>query len=192
MRASKVGLLVLILVFGGLVETAWFVENRFDVGPSGCRVLGWRPYGPSFSFEEQQRHPVTAATALEVENAFGAVRVKKGEPGQVQVLLRKVVFRRTEEEARAFAQNIRLNVVAEGQQGRQVLILHRCGELLQNQIQLEQPPAAIPLQPVPVDRAHHTVRFTSSSLMWLIALVGFRFFGHTSTQFMMVWQRNRR
>jgi DUF4097 and DUF4098 domain-containing protein YvlB len=113
-RASKIGLLVLILAFGGAVETAWFVENRFDVGPSGCRVLGWRPYGPSFSFEEQQRHPVTAGTALQVDNAFGAVRVKKGEPGEVQVLLRKVVFRRTEEEARTFSQTIRLSAVADG------------------------------------------------------------------------------
>jgi DUF4097 and DUF4098 domain-containing protein YvlB len=114
MRARKIGLLLLILGFGGTVETAWFVENRFDVGPSGCRVLRGRFYGPSFSFEDQQRYPVPAGAALEVRNAFGAVRVKKGEPGQVQVLLRKVVFRRTEEEARAFAQGIRLNGVEDG------------------------------------------------------------------------------
>src|SRR5512132_2584355 len=38
----------------------------------------------------------------------------------------------------------------------------------------------------------HTARLTMSSLILPIALVGFRFFGHTSTQFMIVWQRNRR
>ena len=38
----------------------------------------------------------------------------------------------------------------------------------------------------------HTVRFTIMSLILPIASVGFSSFGHTSTQFMMVWQRNRR
>ncbi|HEX6739109.1 MAG TPA: DUF4097 family beta strand repeat-containing protein, partial [Vicinamibacteria bacterium] len=113
MRASKIGLLLLILGFGGVVETAWFVENRLDVGPSGCRTLGVN-FGPSFSFEEQQRFPVAAGTAVQVRNSFGRVQVQKGEPGQVQVLLRKVVFRRTEEEARAFAQNIKLSGAGEG------------------------------------------------------------------------------
>jgi DUF4097 and DUF4098 domain-containing protein YvlB len=112
-RASKVGLLLLILAFGGVVETAWFVENRFDVGPSGCRAMGWRPYGPSFSFESQERHPLAAGTAVELENSFGAVRVKKGEPGEVHVSMRKVVFRRTEAEARAYADRIRLNAVTQ-------------------------------------------------------------------------------
>jgi DUF4097 and DUF4098 domain-containing protein YvlB len=113
-RASKIGLLLLILAFGGVVETAWVVENRFDVGPSGCRVLGLRHYGPSFTFEAQQSHPVAAGTALEVENAFGAVRVKRGQPGTMDVHLRKVVFRRTEAEARAFAENIKLKADAQG------------------------------------------------------------------------------
>src|SRR2546422_9584468 len=63
---------------------------------------------------------------------------------------------------------------------------------LENQIELEEAPAALPLQPVCVDRIHHTARLTSSSLILLMARVGLRFFGHASTQFMMVWQRNRR
>ena len=108
MRATKIGLLLLILAFGGVVETAFFVENRLDVGPSGCRALGWRPYGPSFTFEARERHEVAAGSAVEVENAFGAVRVTKGQPGEVQVLLRKVVYRRNEAEARAFADRIHL------------------------------------------------------------------------------------
>ena len=38
----------------------------------------------------------------------------------------------------------------------------------------------------------YTARSTIISLIFPMALVGFRFFGQTSTQFMMVWQRNRR
>jgi hypothetical protein len=113
-RASKVGLLLLILGFGASVETAWFVENRLDLGPSGCRVLGGRFYGPSFSFDSQSTHPVAAGTAVEVDNAFGAVRVKKGAPGEVGVQLHKVVFRRTEGEAKEFSDRIRLSAVADG------------------------------------------------------------------------------
>src|SRR5471030_1967748 len=37
-----------------------------------------------------------------------------------------------------------------------------------------------------------TARRTINSLILPIAFVGFSPFGHTSTQFMMVWQRNRR
>ena len=39
---------------------------------------------------------------------------------------------------------------------------------------------------------HQTARRTISSLILPIALVGFRPFGQTSTQFMIVWQRNSR
>src|SRR6185436_20334314 len=45
-RASKLGLLILILAFGGAVETAWNVRQHIDVGPLGCRALGGRFYGP--------------------------------------------------------------------------------------------------------------------------------------------------
>jgi len=57
---------------------------------------------------------------------------------------------------------------------------------------VEQAPAALPLQSVSVDGIHHTARLTSSSLILLMARVGLRFFGQASTQFMMLWQRNRR
>ena len=39
---------------------------------------------------------------------------------------------------------------------------------------------------------HQTARFTIMSFIFPIALVGLRFLGQTSTQFMMVWQRNNR
>ena len=42
------------------------------------------------------------------------------------------------------------------------------------------------------DSVPHTARLTINSLILPMALVGFRLLGQTSTQFMMVWQRNKR
>ena len=61
---------------------------------------------------------------------------------------------------------------------------------VQKQVELEQPAPAFPFQTVEFDA--QTARLTSNSLMWLIAFVGLRPFGQTSTQFMIVWQRNSR
>ena len=104
MKAAKIGLLLLLLGFGGVIETAFAVRNKIGIGPAGCRVLRGRFYGPSFTFDAaEERQAVPAATALEVENAFGAVRIIQGTPDEVRVSLRKVVFRPTEKAARAFA-----------------------------------------------------------------------------------------
>src|SRR5207344_3359221 len=77
-------------------------------------------------------------------------------------------------------------------QGSYILIAQCGDDPLQDEVQLEAPSPALPLEAFAGEAVHHTERLTSNSLMWLMALVGFRFFGHTSTQFMMVWQRNRR
>jgi Toastrack DUF4097 len=114
MRAAKVGLLLLILLFGATVETAWQVRDHIELGPMGCRVLGGRFYGPSFTFESEESQAVPAAAAVAVENAFGSVRVVSGAAGQVTARMRKVVFRPTETEAREFAQRIRLVVTSDG------------------------------------------------------------------------------
>ncbi len=109
MKASKFGLLVLILGFGGTVETAYQVRNHFGVGPWDWQVLtGNRFTGPSFSFEETESQVVPAGTPVEIDNAFGGVQAVPGAAGEVKVVLRKVVFRRTEEEADTFARRIRL------------------------------------------------------------------------------------
>ena len=64
MSARKIGFLILILLFGAVVEIAWNVrENRYSLGPEGCRVLGGRFYGPSFDFEETAERPLPAAHA---------------------------------------------------------------------------------------------------------------------------------
>jgi len=113
-KASKIGLLILVLGFGGAVETAWSVRQNIGFGPQGCRVLAGRFYGSSFRFDAERTQPVPAGTAIEVVNAFGGVTVRAGDPGQVKIALRKVVFRPTEEQARAFANEIRIDAAVDG------------------------------------------------------------------------------
>jgi hypothetical protein len=108
MRFRKVMLLFLILGFGAAVETAWSVRDHVGFGPLGCRVLAGRFYGPSYTFESEETHALPAGAAVEASNAFGAVSVSAGAPGEVKVRLRKVVFRHREEQARAFADRLRL------------------------------------------------------------------------------------
>jgi DUF4097 and DUF4098 domain-containing protein YvlB len=111
--ARKIGFLILILVFGGVVETAWHVrESHFSFGPEGFRVLGGRFYGPSFTFEESAERdlPAEAEPEIEVRNSFGGVRILPSEGDGVRIELRKVVFQPTEEKARAFADRIDLRL----------------------------------------------------------------------------------
>jgi putative adhesin len=122
-RAAKIGLLCLILLFGAGIETAWQVRENIGIGPMGCQVLGGRLYGASFVFQSNDERPVAAGGAVEVQNAFGDVTVRAGEPGKVTVSLRKVVFRPKEEEARAFAD--RLRIVAREESGRLVITTNR-------------------------------------------------------------------
>lgn len=109
MKAAKIGLLLLILGFGGVIEAAFAVRNKIGIGPAGCRVIRGRFYGPSFTFDaSEERRAVPAGAAVDVENAFGGVRVIQGAPGEVRISLRKVVFRPTEDAARRFADKVRL------------------------------------------------------------------------------------
>src|SRR5258707_4894668 len=78
------------------------------------------------------------------------------------------------------------------QRVERLVIRVQCPIAFQHDVQLQQPAPALPLELLSLDAGHQTARLTSSSLMWLIALVGLSPFGQTSTQFMMVWQRNRR
>ena len=71
MKASKIGLLLLILGFGSVVETAWSVRENIGFGPQGCRVLAGRFYGPSFSFVAEQSEAVPAGT-MTVSPATGS------------------------------------------------------------------------------------------------------------------------
>src|SRR5262249_34147016 len=50
----------------------------------------------------------------EVTNAFGRVQVTAGEPGEVKLTLRKVVYRPTEEQAREYATRISARAEAAG------------------------------------------------------------------------------
>jgi hypothetical protein len=106
----RIGLLLLILVMGGAVDAAWFLRQNVGVGASGCRVVGGRFYGPSFSFDAQDRRPLGEGATVEVENAFGTVRVVQAAAPELHVALRKVVYRDHEASARTFADRIRLQV----------------------------------------------------------------------------------
>jgi len=116
MSARKIGLLILLLGFGAAIETAWQVRGDWRIGPEGCRVIGGRFYGPSYSFEQtaERALPAGEAPRLEVRNAFGGVSVAAGAPGVVKVKLRKVVFLPTEEKARAFAERVELRLSGDG------------------------------------------------------------------------------
>jgi Toastrack DUF4097 len=106
-KARKLGLLLLILGFGAVVETAWGVKTHLSIGPEGCRILTGRFQGPSYSFSAEERRSVPPGLSVEVENAFGDVSVEQGGPGEVQLSLRKVVYLPTEARAHALADTIR-------------------------------------------------------------------------------------
>ncbi|HXB55759.1 MAG TPA: hypothetical protein VN461_13305 [Vicinamibacteria bacterium] len=114
MSARKIGLLALILGLGAAFETTYTLRRHIDIGPAGCRVLGGKFYGKSFRFEEPSHHETPAGTRVEVVNAFGAVRLRAGTPGRVEVVLTKTVYLESEERARAFAARIVLRAEREG------------------------------------------------------------------------------
>ena len=114
MKGAKIGLLLVILAFGSTVETAWRVRNRLGAGPWGWFMMGGQFHGPSFTFTADQTETVATDTPVQVENAFGAVKIVQGGPGEVRVALRKIVYLPTEAKARAFADRIRLQAVREG------------------------------------------------------------------------------
>jgi DUF4097 and DUF4098 domain-containing protein YvlB len=109
--ARKIALLIVIVLFAASVETAWNVRGNVSVGPEGCRVMGGRFYGPSWTYETAAERAVAAGPAqLEIANAFGGVHVVKGAPGVVKVRMRKIVFMPTEEKAKELADRIELRL----------------------------------------------------------------------------------
>jgi hypothetical protein len=149
MSARKIFFLILLLGFGAVVETAWQVRGDWRIGPEGCRVIGGRFYGPSWSFEQaaERALPAGEAPRLEVRNSFGSVRVAAGAPGVVKVRLRKVVFLPTEEKAKAFADTVELRVAGEGAVVRvgtnRDEISRREDVGLETHLEIEAPPEAV-------------------------------------------------
>jgi hypothetical protein len=107
----KIAFLFLLLGFGATVETAWSVRHNVGFGPEGCRVIGGKFYGPAFSFEAEATRPLSDGSRVQVDNAFGTVKVDAGTGSEVRVKLGKRIYRRTREEAEAFAR--RLEIVFE-------------------------------------------------------------------------------
>jgi hypothetical protein len=116
MSARKIFFLILLLGFGAIVETTWQVRGDWRIGPEGCRVIGGRFYGPSYTFEQSGERALSAGETprVQVKNSFGGVKVTAGAPGVVKVKLRKVVFLPTEEKAKAFADTVDLRLSGDG------------------------------------------------------------------------------
>ena len=110
MNGRRLALLLLILVMGGAVDAAWFIRQQVGVGATGCRVVRGRFYGPSWSFDAEDRRPLAAGTPVEVENSFGNVRIVQAPAPELHVTLRKVVYRDTEEKARELEGRIQLKI----------------------------------------------------------------------------------
>lgn len=158
MKARKLGLLLLILALGGGVESAWELRERVGIGPAGCRVLGGKFYGRSFSFDEEEGRDVGSGTRVEVLNSFGSVKIGAGEAGRMKVRLRKVVYLERESSAREYASRIALHLeqdeallrISTNRDGLE----HGDGDVgLETHIELEVPPDT----PVSVRNAHGAV-----------------------------------
>jgi hypothetical protein len=118
--AKKIGLLLLLLGFGAVVETAWNLRGDVRIGPEGCRVIGGRFYGPSFTFEEKAEEALEPGETPRValRNAFGRVRVQAGPAGIVRVTLRKVVYLSPEDKARALSDQVHILLTRDDDQVR--------------------------------------------------------------------------
>lgn len=114
MRAGKLLALLLVLACGGLIEVAYRLRQELDLTATGWRVLGGRFQGRSHTFTSESRIEVPAGLRLEVANAFGEVRVARGEPGAVAVELRKVVYASDEQRARTLAEGVELESELDG------------------------------------------------------------------------------
>jgi len=110
MRARKLLLLLAILCCGAGIEVAHGVRDQLVIGPTGCRVLSGRFYGPSFVFDTEERRALEPGTALLIENAFGAVVVSGGAADEVGVKLRTRVYAPDRDKARAFADQVELRL----------------------------------------------------------------------------------
>src|SRR5512145_1131759 len=112
MSVKRIALLALILTFGGSVEVLYQIRGQIDTGPFGARLIGGRFFGRSFRFEEKRDE--AGAASIEIRNAFGAITTKPSEDDAVHVTLSKVVFLPTEDEARAFAERVRIETERDG------------------------------------------------------------------------------
>jgi DUF4097 and DUF4098 domain-containing protein YvlB len=118
MKAGKVLLLLAVVTVGAGLQTAVAVRDHLSIGAAGCRVMGGRFEGPSFSFESTASVALPPGASLRLDNAFGAVNVRTGQAGQAHVRLRKVVFLRDEARARELADQVRLSADLEGSELR--------------------------------------------------------------------------
>jgi len=102
-------LLVAVLILAGLVvyqvQTGhWSLDFNW-----GDDFIG---YGREFSYEETRQIDAPLPAVIEIENGHGWVEVRGGDQDNVQLTFKKVVWRKTEEEARDIAGRLNYNLTA--------------------------------------------------------------------------------
>jgi len=88
-------------------------EMPIQIGDASVRPGHW--IGNSYSYSEEASYPVSAGTALRIENSYGQVSVSPGSDGEVRVRLRKVIYQSDETRAKSVAAEIKLEGGAEAQ-----------------------------------------------------------------------------
>ena len=103
-------LLVVVLVLAGLVvyqvQTGhWNLD--FNWGDWGDDFIG---VGREFTYEETRTIDAPLPALIEVANGHGWVEVRGGDQANIQLTFKKVVWRKTEEEARDIAGRLKYNL----------------------------------------------------------------------------------
>jgi hypothetical protein len=80
--------------FGQLLE-----DLPVRIGDAEIRPAQW--LDSSYTYSQEVAYPINPATPLRIENSHGFVSLSPGSDNEVRVRLRKVVFHRKDEEARA-------------------------------------------------------------------------------------------
>jgi DUF4097 and DUF4098 domain-containing protein YvlB len=159
MSGKKIVLFLVIMLSGGGIETAWRLRN-LGVNPEGCFFLPGRLRGPATTLPSEQRVAVPDGTVVVVDNAFGPVTLKEGDPKSVHVELQSVVYLSPEQKAREVASKVAIEARLEGRVlkvGTNRQALESQGELrdagLETHLLITLPPKT----PVEVHSDHGTV-----------------------------------
>lgn len=106
--AGEVLLLIFLVLVGLSIHSAQVAVSELDLDEAFDWMLPPTEYGPAQRFSAEERFALAAGAALNVENDRGAVTVSGWDEPDVKVVVTKRIYRRSEEEARRVADEIRL------------------------------------------------------------------------------------
>lgn len=98
--------LIVLVILSGLLVSTLPVRLRLPIG--GRRIAVRDYYGSSFTFTDEKAQPLPPNMMLAVKNSQGSVVLVPGIDGQIRIKLQKIVYARTENEAKKVADRIRL------------------------------------------------------------------------------------